>query len=77
MSLPHLGTQAKEHLNLPNNSIKSAIKDHLYDCEKCSSMKHSLESFKVLKKCVTVYDTKIQKAYLIKNESKVKQIVMS
>ena len=29
-------------------------------------MKHSVESFKVLKKCVTEYDTKIQEALVIK-----------
>ena len=29
-------------------------------------MKHSVESFKILKKCVTEYDTKIQEALLIK-----------
>ena len=28
-------------------------------------MKHSVESFKVLKKCVTAYDTKNQEALLI------------
>ena len=40
-------------------------------------MKHSVESFKILKKCVTENDTKIQKALLIKKaESKVKQTVI-
>ena len=29
-------------------------------------MRHSVEFFKVFKKCVTEYDTKIQKALLIK-----------
>ena len=63
---PHLETRAREHLNLPDINTKSAIKDHLYNCDKCSSMKHSVESFKILKKCVTEYDTKIQEALLIK-----------
>ena len=55
-------------LSKTSNDIntKSAIKDHLYDCDKCSSMKHSVESFKILKKCVTEYDTKIQEALFIK-----------
>ena len=66
MSLRHLGTRAREHLNLADINIKSGIKDHLHDCGKCSSMKHSVESFKILKKCVTEYDTKIQEALLIK-----------
>ena len=38
----------------------------LYNCDKCSSIKHSVESFKVLKKYVTKYDTKIQEALFIK-----------
>ena len=32
-------------------------------------MKHSVESFKILKKCVTEYDTKIQEALLIKKRN--------
>ena len=66
MSSQHLGTRAWEHLNLADINTKSAIKDHLHDSDKCSSMKHSVESFKILKKCVTEYDTKIQEALLIK-----------
>ena len=77
MSSRHLGTRAREHLNLADIKTKSAIKDHLYDCDKCSSMKHSVESFKILKKCVTEYDTKIQEALLIKKlNPKVKQTVI-
>ena len=66
ISSRHLGTRAREHLNLADINTKSAIKDHLNDCDKCSSTKHSVESFKIFKKCVTEYDTKIQEALLIK-----------
>ena len=38
----------------------------MYDCDERSSIEHSVESFKILKKCVTEYDTKIQEALLIK-----------
>ena len=62
MSSRHLETRARKHLNLADIDINSDIKDHLYDCDKVSSMKHSVESFKILKKCVTEYDTKIQEA---------------
>ena len=62
----HLGTRAREHLNLADINTKSAIKDHLYDCDKCSSVKHLVESFKLLKKCVTEYNTKIEEALLVK-----------
>ena len=66
MSSGHLATRAQEHLNPADINTKSAIKDHLYDCDKRSSIKHSVESFKILKKCVTEYDAKIQEALLIK-----------
>ena len=67
MSSRHLGTWAREHLNLSDINTKNATKDHLYDCDKCSATKQqSVESLKVLKKCVTEYDTKIQKALSIK-----------
>ena len=62
----HLGTRAREHLNLADINTKSAIKDHFYDCDKCSSIRYSVKSFKALKKCVTKYDNKTQKACLIK-----------
>ena len=63
MSSQHLGTRVREHLNLADINTKSAIIDHSYDCDKCSSMQHLVESFKVLKKCVTEYDTKFKKLY--------------
>ena len=66
MSSRHLGTQAQKHLNLADINTKSAIKNHLYDCDKFSSMIHLMESYKVLKKCITEYGTKIQAALLIK-----------
>ena len=59
-----LETRAREHLNQADNT-KSAIKDHLYDCGKCSAMSYSVP-FKVVRKCVTEYDTEIQEALLIK-----------
>ena len=54
MSSRHLGTRAQKHLNLADINTKSDIKDHLYDYDKCSSMKHSLEFFKFLKNCVVI-----------------------
>ena len=43
MSFRRLATRAKEHLNL-NNNRKSAIKDHLQQCESCSKSKVILHS---------------------------------
>ena len=62
----HLVTRAKEHLNL-NQSRKSAIKDHILDCVKCSNSSHSLASFKILRNCKNEYGTKVHEALLIKN----------
>ena len=64
MSSLRLGTRARDHLNLVDNNTKNAINDHLYNCDKCSFTKHSAESFKVLKQCVTGSDTKIQETLL-------------
>ena len=65
MSSTHLVTRAKEHLDL-NQSRKSAIKDHILDCVKCSSSSHSLASFKILRNCKNEYDKKVHEALLIK-----------
>ena len=66
MSSQHLGTGIRKHLNLADINTNSAITDHLYDCDKCSFMRHAGESLKGLKKCATEYDTKIQKAIIKK-----------
>ena len=67
LSMPsrHLVTRAKEHLDL-NQSRKSAIKDHILDCVKCSNSSHSLALFKILPNCKYEYDTKVHEALLIK-----------
>ena len=65
MSSRHLSTRAKEHLNLAD-SQKSAIKDHLlYSCDICSN-NLDMDSFTILKKCNSEYETKIHEALLIK-----------
>ena len=65
MSSTHLVTRAKEHLDL-NQSRRSAIKDHILDCVKCSNSSHSLASFKILRFCKNEYNTKVHEALLIK-----------
>ena len=66
MSSQHLGTRPWEHLNGADINTKSAINNHLNDCDKFSSVRYSVEFFNVLKKRVTEYDTKIREALLIK-----------
>ena len=64
MEQRHLDTRAREHLNL-NNDRKSAIKDHLQQCESCSKSEINLySSFIVLKKCSCEYNAKIHEPML-------------
>ena len=60
----HLVTRAKKHLDL-NQSRKSAIKDHILDCVKCSNSSYSLALFKILRNCKNEHDTKVHEALLI------------
>ena len=62
----NLGLESLEHLNQADINTKSVIKDRLYDCDKCPFVRHSMKSFKILKMCVTEYNTKIQEALLTK-----------
>ena len=61
----HLITTIHEHLNL-NSITKIAVKDHIYSCSHCSKTDLSVSNFKVIKKCNTGFDTKIQEALIIK-----------
>ena len=45
MTLRQLITRIKEHLNLGDVHTKSAIKDHIHQCQICSSSKHSIDLF--------------------------------
>ena len=68
MSSRHLGTRVKEHLNFSNKQ-KSSIKDHIQSCSICSKTKIGLDSFKIIRKFRSDYDTKIHEALLIKKHS--------
>jgi len=61
----HLERRAGEHLTL-DDSHKSAIKDHLRFCATCAEKQVSSASIRILKKCRTDFDAKIQEALLIK-----------
>ena len=64
MSSRHFSSRAKEHLNLADRR-KSAIKDHFYSCDIYSN-NLNMDSFTILKKCNSEYETKIHEALLIK-----------
>ena len=61
----HLNTRAHEHLNL-NSIAKTAIKDQKNSCSHCSKTDLSVSNFKVIKKCNTGFESKIQEALMIK-----------
>ena len=69
VSTLHLGVRAKEHLNEADQHKSSAIKDHLMFCNVCCEAckaQLSADNFKILKKCLSDFDTKIQEAFYIK-----------
>ena len=68
MSSRHLSTRVREHFNL-NSKQKSLIKDHIAACNFCSKTKIGIDSFKIIRKCRSDYDTKIHEALLMKKHS--------
>ena len=68
MSFRHLSIRVREHLNFSSNQ-KSSIKDHINSCNICLKTKFGLDSFKIIRKCRSKYDAKIQEALLIKKFS--------
>ena len=45
---------------------KTAVKDQTYSCSRCTKNGLSVSTFKVIKKCNTGFEAKIQEALLIK-----------
>ena len=64
MTTGHLAAIACEHLVLAGPH-KSAIKDHIRTCATCRDEKYTVDSFQILKRCHTEYETKIQEALLV------------
>ena len=65
MTTRHLDVRPCEHLVLAGPH-KSAIKDYTCACAICRDKKYTVNSFQILKRCHTEYETKIQKALQIK-----------
>ena len=61
----HFITTAHEHLNL-SSIAKTSVKDHICSCLHCSKTDLSVINFKVIKKCNTGFEAKIQEALIIK-----------
>ena len=58
-------TRAHEHLNL-NSIAKTAVKDHIYSCSNCTKSDLPVTNSKVIRRCNTGFEAKIQEALLIK-----------
>ena len=67
MTTRHMNTRVKEHLHSKNT--KSAIHDHIKNCKTCLETEYDLNNFQILRQCTTKYETKIQKALLIKKHN--------
>ena len=48
---------------------ESSVKDHIRSCDSCSNIKFSVNSFKIIKKCSSNFETKIHEALLIKKHN--------
>ena len=66
MTTRYLGTRIQEHLQ-PKG--KSAIQDHIDNCQLCNQANINIDNFKVIRTCNTEYNTKIQEALLIKKHN--------
>ena len=59
--------RAKEHFDLENDNVKSAIKQHINNCDACYNSSLTIDRFHILKKCNNDFQTKIHEAFLIKS----------
>ena len=66
MSTRHLATRAREHLCCNSKKPKTAIQQHISSCKACENSNLNTNSFKIIKKCSSDYETKIQEALIIK-----------
>ena len=66
MTTRHLGTRTQEHLQ---PKAKSAIRDHIDDCQSCKQANINVDNFKVIRTCNTEYNSKNQEALLIKKHN--------
>ena len=65
-SARHLVTRAKEHWSLNSITRKSAVKEHILDCNNCVKSDDILKPFSILRRCSSDYDAEIHEALLIK-----------
>ena len=68
MSTRHLSTRVGEHLGF-HLKTESSVKEHIMSCDSCSNIKFNVNSFKIIKKCNSNFETKIHEALLIKKHN--------
>jgi len=65
MTTRHFGIRVQKHL-LYRKTLKSPVRDHIDSCNTCKEKNLDFHNFKVIRSCNIEYETKIQKALLIK-----------
>ena len=68
MPTRHLSTSVEEHLGF-HLKTESSVKEHIMSCDSCSNIKFNVNSFKIIKKCNSNFETKIHEALLIKKHN--------
>ena len=68
MSTRHLSIRVGEYLSF-HLKTESSVKDHIMSCDICADFKFNVNSFKVIKKCKSNFETKIHKGLLIKKHN--------
>ena len=62
----HLVTRAGEHFDFKKFDSRSAINQHIGECDACSVRQLTFKDLTILKKCRTDFEAKIHEAFLIK-----------
>ena len=68
MSTGHLSIRVGEHLGFYLKT-ESSVKDDITSWDICANFKFNVNSFKIIKKCNSNFETKIQEALLIKKDN--------
>ena len=64
----HLITEVDEHLDFQLKT-ESSVKEHIMSCDICSNTKFKVNSFEIIKKYNSNFETKIYEALLIKKHN--------
>ena len=68
MSTRDLSIKVGKHLGF-HLKTESSVKDHIMSCDICANSNFNVNSFKIIKKCDSNFETKIHEALLIKKHN--------